>query len=52
MEGYGHAVLPSHPGHHTLTLDTWRPVGSSPAAEMKRWVDVELWIVAHLMAME
>ena len=38
MEGYGHAVLPSHPGHHTLTLDTWRPVGSSPAAEMKRWI--------------
>lgn len=37
MEGYGHASLPSHPGHHTLTLDTWRPVGSSPAAEMKRF---------------
>ena len=39
VEGYGHASLPSHPGHHTLTLDTWRPVGSSPAAEMKRWID-------------
>ena len=37
VEGYGHTVLPSHPGHHSLVIDTWRPVVSKTYAEMKRF---------------
>ena len=29
VEGYGHCVLPSQPGHHTLQIHTWTPATAS-----------------------
>jgi Ciliary basal body-associated, B9 protein len=42
-EGYGAVALPTSPGHHTLSIPTWRPVpspmhsNSARVAEMRRF---------------
>jgi Ciliary basal body-associated, B9 protein len=42
-EGYGAVALPTSPGHHTLSIPTWRPVPSpmhsnlARVAEMRRF---------------
>ncbi|XP_066516266.1 Meckel syndrome type 1 protein isoform X2 [Hoplias malabaricus] len=36
-EGYGYLVIPSTPGHHRLTLQTWRPLQTGTVAELRRF---------------
>ena len=37
VEGYGHTVIPSHPGHHHININTWRPLPGKLNSEMKRF---------------
>ena len=37
VEGYGHSLLPTTPGCHTLNINTWRPVTTSHTAQMRRF---------------
>ncbi|XP_030648832.1 tectonic-like complex member MKS1 isoform X2 [Chanos chanos] len=36
-EGYGYLVLPSSPGYHKVTCQTWRPLQSGTVAELRRF---------------
>ncbi|XP_063059438.1 Meckel syndrome type 1 protein [Engraulis encrasicolus] len=36
-EGYGYAVIPSNPGYHSVTCQTWRPLQNGTVAELRRF---------------
>ncbi|XP_031428421.1 Meckel syndrome type 1 protein [Clupea harengus] len=36
-EGYGYLVIPSVPGNHSVTCETWRPVQNGTVAELRRF---------------
>ncbi|KAG5284595.1 hypothetical protein AALO_G00028410 [Alosa alosa] len=36
-EGYGYLVIPSAPGYHSMTCQTWRPLQNGTVAELRRF---------------